>query len=60
MQTSKTIKYIVDTPVDEMVRRINEQGMDIEKVISSSLQSRKEYGLKVQQLIDELKSSEER
>lgn len=55
MNTSKTIKYIVDTPVDEMVRRIKEQGMDIEKVISSSLQSRKEYGLKVQQLIDELK-----
>lgn len=45
----------MDTPVAEIVRRIKDQGMDIEKVISSSLQSRKEYGLKVQQLVDELK-----
>lgn len=55
MNTNKTVKYIVDTPVNEMVKRIKEQGMDIEKVISSSLLSRKEYGLKVQQLVDELK-----
>ena len=51
MNTSKTVKYIVDTPVEEMVKRIKEQGMDVEKVISSSLLSRKEFGLKVQQLV---------
>lgn len=55
MNTSKTVKYIVDTPVNKMVERIKEQGMDIDKVISSSLLSRKEYGLKVQQLVDELR-----
>ncbi|WP_211750104.1 hypothetical protein [Paenibacillus sp. Marseille-Q4541] len=55
MNTSKTVKYIVDTPVEEMVKRIKEQGMDINNVISSSLLSRKEFGLKVQQLVDELK-----
>ncbi|MGV2887164.1 hypothetical protein V4D07_31305 [Paenibacillus taichungensis] len=56
MNRLKTIKYISETPVDEMICQINAKGSDIKKVIESAKASRTEYGLKVQKLIERLES----
>jgi hypothetical protein len=37
-----------------MINDIKNKNMDVNHVIASSLESRKEYGLKVQQFVDEL------
>lgn len=55
MNRLKTIKYITETSVEDMINDIKNKKMDVNHVISASLESRKEYGLKVQQLVDELK-----
>lgn len=55
MNRLKTIKYISETSVDEMVRQIVSRQSDFNKVIESAKESRTEYGLKVQSLIDRLK-----
>jgi len=52
----KTIKYINETPVDEMISQIKTKGNDKSKVIESAKASRTEYGLKVQELIERLES----
>lgn len=54
MNRLKTVKYISETSVDEMVEQIVSRQSDIDKVIESAKASRTEYGLKVQALIDKL------
>lgn len=54
MKRAKTIKYIVDTPVEDMVRNAIENKWDINHVIQAALESRKLYGLKVQEFIEKL------
>lgn len=56
MKRLKTIKYISETPVDEMIAKVMENNLDVNHVKQAALESRKEYGLKVQELIDKLKS----
>lgn len=56
MNRSKTIRYICDTSVDEMVRDVVENNRDVIHVIQAALESRKVYGLKVQEFIDKLNS----
>ncbi len=56
MNRLKTIKYISETSVDEMVKQIVSKQSDISKVIEAAKQSRTEYGLKVQELIKRLES----
>jgi len=55
MNRLKTIKYISETSVEDMINDIKNKNMDVNHVIAASLESRKEYGLKVQHLVDELK-----
>lgn len=55
MKRDKTIKYIVDTPIEDMVREVRENKRDVNHVIQAALESRKVYGLKVQEFIDRLK-----
>ncbi|WP_179088828.1 MULTISPECIES: hypothetical protein [Paenibacillus] len=55
MNRINTIKYISETSVKDIVQRVKVDGMDVLTVIEASLESRKEYGIKVQQLVDELK-----
>lgn len=54
MNRLRTIKYISETTVDEMIIQINAKDSDIKKVIESAKASRTEYGLKVQKLIERL------
>jgi hypothetical protein len=54
MNRLKTIKYIYETSVEDMINDIKNKNMDVNHVIASSLESRKEYGIKVQQFVDEL------
>lgn len=56
MDRLRTIKYISETSVDEMVKQIVSRQSDIDKVIESAKESRTEYGLKVQVLIKRLES----
>ncbi|MNW19174.1 hypothetical protein D3C71_2190470 [compost metagenome] len=55
MNRLKTIKYISETSIEDMIRDIKNKNMDVNHVITASLESRKEFGLKVQQLVDGLK-----
>lgn len=57
MKRYKTIKYICETSVDEMVEKVLENKSDINHVIEAAKESRKEYGLKVQEFIDKLAGS---
>jgi hypothetical protein len=62
MKRDKTIKYITDTSIDDMVKQILTKKADINHVIDAARESRKEYGLKVQELVERLqqkKDSEE-
>lgn len=59
MNRLKTVKYISETSVDEMVKQIVSKQSDIGKVIESAKASRTEYGLKVQELVDRLSSEGE-
>lgn len=52
MNRLKTVKYISETSVDEMVKQIVSKQSDINKVIESARASRTEFGLKVQELIE--------
>lgn len=56
MKRIKTIKYICDTSVDEMVKKVLDNKADIDHVIEAAKESRKEYGLKVQEFIERLES----
>ncbi|WP_411735109.1 hypothetical protein [Paenibacillus sp. M2] len=56
MNKLKTVKYISETSVNEMVKQIISKQSDISKVIESAKASRTEYGLKVQELIEGLES----
>lgn len=55
MSRTKTIKYINETSVDEMVNQVMTKGTEIGRVIEASKESRTEYGLKVQEFIERLK-----
>ncbi|MBX4152231.1 hypothetical protein [Paenibacillus lautus] len=54
MRRIKTIKYICDTSVDEMIEKVLDNKADINHVIEAAKESRTEYGLKVQQFIERL------
>lgn len=54
LNKSKTIKYICDKSVDDIVNDVISKKWDIVNVIESSLESRKEYGLKVEELVKKL------
>ncbi len=56
MNRLKTIKYISETSVDEMVNQIVSKQRDLGNVIEAAKESRTEYGLKVQELIERLES----
>lgn len=56
MNRLKTVKYISETSVDEMVKQIVSKQSDISNVIEVAKASRTEYGLKVQELIERLES----
>ena len=55
MKRTKTIKYIADTSVGAMIQDVIDNRRDIDQVIQIALDSRKEYGLKVQEFIEKLK-----
>ncbi|MGV6935923.1 hypothetical protein ACWA2B_10450 [Paenibacillus sp. CMM36] len=54
MSRTKTIKYINETSVDEMVKQVKAKGSNINQVIEAAKESRTEYGLKVQEFIERL------
>ncbi|MGR6760343.1 hypothetical protein ACU1JV_00670 [Paenibacillus sp. T2-29] len=54
MSRTKTIKYINETSVDEMVKQVKAKGSNIKQVIEAAKESRTEYGLKVQEFIERL------
>lgn len=54
MSRTKTIKYINETSIDEMVKQVIAKGTNINQVIGAAKESRTEYGLKVQEFIDRL------
>ncbi|KAF6630571.1 hypothetical protein H6F38_14175 [Paenibacillus sp. EKM208P] len=54
MSRTKTIKYINETSVDEMIEQIIAKGSNINQVIEAAKESRTEYGLKVQEFIERL------
>lgn len=54
MKRLKTIKYISETSVDEMVNYVVLNNSNLHQVISAAKESRTEYGLKVQDFIDRL------
>lgn len=56
MNRLKTIKYICNTPVNEMIESVLNNKSDINHVIEAAKESRKEYGLKVQEFIEHLES----
>lgn len=56
MNRLKTIRYICDTPVNEMIEGVLKNKSDINHVIEAAKESRKEYGLKVQEFVERLKS----
>ncbi|OME55525.1 hypothetical protein BSK59_13700 [Paenibacillus odorifer] len=55
----KTIKYISETSIEEMIKDIVGKNMNLDNVISGALEARKEFGLKVGLLIEEVKSLKE-
>ncbi|WP_179280997.1 hypothetical protein [Paenibacillus sp. XY044] len=56
MKRLKTIKYISETLVEDLVNDVLKNNRDPNHMIQAALESRKEYGLKVQEFIDRLKS----
>lgn len=56
MKRLRTIKYISETPVDDLVDNVLKNKRDINHVVQAALEARKEFGLKVQEFIDRLKS----
>ncbi|MDR6779445.1 hypothetical protein J2W98_003725 [Paenibacillus peoriae] len=56
MSRTKTIKYINETSVDEMIEQVIAKDSDMGRVIGAAKESRTEYGLKVQEFIDRLKN----
>ncbi|MBE7896169.1 hypothetical protein G7L40_20300 [Paenibacillus polymyxa] len=54
MSRTKTIKYINETSVDEMVKQVKAKGSNINQVIEAAKESRTQYGLKVQEFIERL------
>lgn len=56
MKRLKTIKYISETPVEDLVDDVLKNKRDINHVVQAALEARKEFGLKVQEFIDRLKS----
>jgi uncharacterized Fe-S cluster-containing MiaB family protein len=54
MSRTKTIKYINETSVDEMIEQVIAKGSNINQVIGAAKESRTEYGLKVQEFIERL------
>lgn len=54
MNRTKTIKYINETSVDEMVKQVKVKGSNINQVIEAAKESRTQYGLKVQEFIEQL------
>ncbi|WP_311078178.1 hypothetical protein [Paenibacillus polymyxa] len=54
MSRTKTIKYINENSVDDMVKQVVAKGTDISCVIGAAKESRTEYGLKVQEFIERL------
>ncbi|QWU14326.1 hypothetical protein SAMN04487895_101628 [Paenibacillus sophorae] len=57
MNRLNTIKYIAETPIEKILNDIKQNKWDVNNIIAASLDSRKEYGLKVQQLVDELRKT---
>lgn len=57
MKRLKTIKYISETSVQDLVSDVLENNRDVNHVIQAALESRKQYGLKVQEFIDRLAGS---
>ncbi|MEJ3719209.1 hypothetical protein WGM54_14405 [Paenibacillus polymyxa] len=51
---TKTIRYINETSIDEMVKQVVAKGADADRVIGAAKESRTEYGLKVQEFIERL------
>ncbi|MET3209732.1 UNVERIFIED_CONTAM: hypothetical protein ABIC26_002679 [Paenibacillus sp. PvR008] len=49
---SKTIKYINETSVEEMIKQVLSKGTEINRVVEAAKESRTEYGLKVQKFIE--------
>ncbi|MEK4427750.1 hypothetical protein MHB54_00670 [Paenibacillus sp. FSL M7-0802] len=54
MSRTKTIKYINENSVEEMIKQVMNRGTEIGRVIEAAKQSRTEYGLKVQEFIERL------
>jgi hypothetical protein len=54
MNKVKTLKYIADTSIDDILKKVKTDNLDISYVIRSSLEARKEIGIKIQQLVSQL------
>ncbi|MWV44889.1 hypothetical protein GRF59_14805 [Paenibacillus sp. HJL G12] len=57
MKRLKTIKYISETSIEDLVSDVLENNRDVNHVIQAALEARKEFGLKVQEFIDKLAGS---
>lgn len=49
-----TIKYIMETPVEDIIKKVNTDKLDVFNVIEATKEARTEFGLKAQELITEL------
>lgn len=54
MNRLKTIKYISETSVEDMINDIKNKKMNVNHVVAGALDARKEFGLKVGLLIEEV------
>jgi hypothetical protein len=51
---NKTVKFLNERSVDEVIKYINDNNVDVNKVKKLALDARTELGLKVQDLIERL------
>jgi hypothetical protein len=54
MNKLKTLKYIAETSIEDILKKVQTDNLDISYVIRSSLEARKEIGIKIQKLVTQL------
>jgi hypothetical protein len=54
MKRLSTVKYIAETSIEDIVKKVKDDKQDIFHVIDVCKESRTEYGMKIQELIQEL------
>lgn len=55
---NKTVKFVNEKSIEDIIKYIEESNTEMTRIIDMLKESRKEYGLKVQRIVEVLESAE--